>query len=160
MPNTSAAAITSSTSGGRFGFAIDTALPEVCSAAMSLIALLFVAQVPIPVPIITFPAPPPLVVVQPGIQVVEDREEEVFFTDGYYWHRKDGRWFRTKEHNGKWVLVEDRVVPGGLVKLTPGAYRHYKHAEKEERREEKREWKEDKREEKREEKREKHHGKG
>lgn len=125
---------------------------------MTLLTLMLLAQ--IPVPIITFPAPPPLVVIQPGIQVVEDHDEEVFFTDGFYWHRRDGNWFRTKEHNGKWVVVEERIVPRPLVGFRPGTYKRYKHAVKEEMKEEKRERKEERREEKREEKREKKHGKG
>ncbi|MBL8940196.1 MAG: hypothetical protein JNM69_36955 [Archangium sp.] len=46
-----------------------------------------VAQVKIDVvlPTIVFEAPPALVVVQPGVQVVEDFDEEVFFVDGWYW---------------------------------------------------------------------------
>ena len=111
---------------------------------MTLLTMLLFAQ--IPVPLITFPAPPPLVVIQPGIQVVEDHDEEVFFTDGYYWHRREGNWFRTKEHNGKWVVVEEKAVPVKLVAFKPGAYRHYKHEMREEKRERKEERKEEKRE--------------
>jgi hypothetical protein len=33
---------------------------------------------------------PPLVVVQPGISVVGDLDDEVFYADGYYWSRQDG----------------------------------------------------------------------
>jgi hypothetical protein len=119
---------------------------------MTLITMLLLSQIQvnIPLPTISFPAPPPLVVVQPGIQVVEDNDDEIFFTDGFYWHRRDGHWFRTKEHNGKWVVVEERVVPAPLVRMTPGQYRRYR---KQEQREAKREAKEERRE-------EKHHGNG
>ncbi len=83
-------------------------------------------SIDIPLPTITFVAPPPLVVVQPGVQVVEDNDDEIFFVDGYYWHRRDGHWFRTHDHRGQWVLVENRVVPGTIVALPPGQYRRWK----------------------------------
>src|SRR5882672_7075808 len=131
---------------------------------MTLVALMLLGQVQvtIPVPTLTFPAPPKLVVVEPGVQVVEDHDEEVFFTDGYYWHQRDGHWFRNHEHNGRWELY-DRGVPAPLLRYKPGAYRHFRHEVREERRDERqedrREVREDKREgreEKREEKHEKH----
>jgi hypothetical protein len=95
--------------------------------------------IPIPPPGIAFPVPPPLVVIQPGIQVVEDYSDEVFFTGGYYWHRRNGHWFRTRAHNGPWVVVEERIVPRPLVAFHPGSYRHYRKAVKHELREERRE---------------------
>lgn len=91
-----------------------------------------VVQVNIGLPTITFQVPPPLVVVQPGVQVVEDFDDEVFFTDGWYWCRRDGRWFRTKDHRGGWVVVE-RGVPVALVKLPPGKYRKWKRELREDR---------------------------
>ena len=120
-------------------------------APMSLLAMLLLSQsvqVNIPLPVIRFEAPPPLVLVTPGIQVVPEHEEEIFFVDGFYWHRRDNHWFKSKDHHGNWVVVEERGVPPGLVKLKVGEYRHFKREEREEKREE--------REEKREEKREKH----
>lgn len=82
-------------------------------------------SVPAP-PSITFVAPPPMVVVQPGIQVVEDNDDEVFFVDNYYWVRRDGHWFRTRDHKGGWVHVDGPGVPPGLARTTPGHYRRYK----------------------------------
>lgn len=82
-------------------------------------------KIDIVLPTIVFEAPPVLVVVQPGVQVVEDFDDEVFFVDGWYWCRRDGRWFRTKSHRGGWVFVE-RGVPMSLVKLPPGQYRKWK----------------------------------
>ena len=64
-------------------------------------------------------------VVEPGIQVVEDNDDEVFFVDNYYWHRRDGRWFRNQTHNGSWVVVEERVVPRGIIRFAPGRYRKW-----------------------------------
>jgi len=72
------------------------------------------------------PPQPPLVVVQPGIQVVENWDEEVFFTGGYYWVRRDDRWYRAPGPRATFVYVEPRRVPPGLVRLPPGQYRHYR----------------------------------
>lgn len=84
---------------------------------------------------IGFPAPPPLVVVSPGVQVVPDYQEEVFFVDGWYWARRDAVWYRTRDYRGGWVVVGPRYVPAALVRIPPGHYRHWnKEREKAERR--------------------------
>ncbi len=92
---------------------------------------------------IGFPAPPTLVVVSPGIQVVPDYDEEVFFVDGWYWLRRDSAWYRTRDHRGGWVVVQPRYVPAALVRLPPGQYKHWR---KEEEKAEKRAWKTEQRE--------------
>jgi hypothetical protein len=97
----------------------------VAAVFLSSIALAQVA-VTVQLPTIRFEAPPPLVVVEPGVQVVQDYDEEVYFVDGWYWCRRDGRWFHTKDHRGGWVVAEERIVPVTIVKMTPGKYRHYK----------------------------------
>ena len=112
-------------------------------------------RVEIGLPTITFPAPPHLVFAEPGVQVVEDYDEEVFFADDYYWHRRGNEWFRTRRHDGGWDTVEPRLVPRAIVAVPVGKYRHWKHEVREERHEEKHEKHEDKREEKHEEKHEK-----
>jgi hypothetical protein len=68
---------------------------------------------------------PRLVVVQPGIQVVPDQEVEVFYVDGYYWTRRDDRWYRSANHRGGWVHAS-RGVPPGLTRMQPGHYRRYR----------------------------------
>jgi hypothetical protein len=83
-------------------------------------------DVQIPLPTIRFEVPPPLVVVTPGVQVVEDYGDEVFFVNGWYWCRRDAHWFRTRDYRGGWVVVERRYVPGSLVKIPPGHYKHYR----------------------------------
>lgn len=83
-------------------------------------------QINIPLPTVTFTAPPPLVVVEPGIQVVPDYDDEVYYVNEWYWVRRDARWFRMKGHGGKWVLVEDALVPRALVGVPPGKYRRFK----------------------------------
>ncbi len=75
---------------------------------------------------IGFTAPPPLVVVTPGIQVVPDYDEEVFFVDGWYWTRGEVVWYRTRDYRGGWVVVQPRSVPSELLRLTPGQYKHWR----------------------------------
>ncbi len=78
---------------------------------------------------IGFTAPPPLVVVTPGIQVVPDYDEEVFFVDGWYWTRSEAAWYRTRDYRGGWIVVQPRSVPPTLVALTPGQYKHWRKAQ-------------------------------
>jgi hypothetical protein len=83
-------------------------------------------EVQIPLPTIRFEAPPPLVVVSPGVRVVEDYDDEVFFVNNWYWCRRDAHWFRTRDYRGGWVVVDRRYVPVSVVKIPPGHYKHYK----------------------------------
>jgi hypothetical protein len=77
-------------------------------------------------PTVTFAAPPPLVTVEPGIEVVEDADEEVFFSAGWYWHcGPDGTWWRTHNYRGGWVVAPPRVVPVAVMHLPRGHYRHF-----------------------------------
>ncbi len=94
----------------------------------SLVSVPAFAQVEISVqlPTITFNAPPPLVVVEPGVQVVEDNDEEVYFVDNYYWVRRGPRWYRTRDHHGGWAVVDGPGVPPSIVRMPEGKYRRYK----------------------------------
>lgn len=69
---------------------------------------------------------PALVVVEPGVSVVRDLDDEVFFVDGYYWVRQDRIWFRAHDHRGGWIRVEDHQVPTVIARSPPGRYRHYR----------------------------------
>ncbi|MGV3624766.1 MAG: hypothetical protein ACO1OB_28360 [Archangium sp.] len=97
-------------------------------AAIALTSSLSFAQVQVVVdaPTITFGAPPPLVVVQPGVQVVEDSDDEIYFVDNVYWVRRGPRWYRSSSYRGGWVVVDGPRVPAAIVRLPPGQYRHYK----------------------------------
>jgi len=79
-----------------------------------------------PPPAIRFEVPPPVVEVNPGVQVVSDQDEEVFVVDGWYWTRRGDHWFRARDHRGGWVVAEPRVVPAPLVRIPPGRYKHWK----------------------------------
>jgi hypothetical protein len=76
-------------------------------------------------PSITFEAPPPLIEIAPGVQVVPDLDEEVFFVDGYYWTRYGDYWFRTRDYRGGWVVVQ-RDVPPVLLRMPNGKYKRFK----------------------------------
>src|SRR3954464_2060936 len=93
------------------------------AAFAALLSLPAFAQVEVK---INFPwlQPPPLVMVEPGIQVVPEYPEEVFFVDSWYWVRRDGRWFRARDYRGGWGYVA--APPPALVRLPPGKYRHWK----------------------------------
>jgi hypothetical protein len=94
------------------------------------------------------PPRPPLLVIQPGIQVVENSNDEVFFTGGWYWVRRDGAWYRARRPHAAFVWVEPRRVPPGLMRLPPPG--HYRHFRREQARAEERAWREHDRAERRE----------
>jgi hypothetical protein len=71
------------------------------------------------------PAAPPLVVVQPGVQVVQDHDDEVFVHGGTYWVRRGDRWYRSRGPQAAFVLVDTRLVPEPVRRLPPGHYRRY-----------------------------------
>jgi hypothetical protein len=84
-------------------------------------------RVVVAAPTIRFEAPPPLVVVQPGVQVVEDADEEIFFVGGWYWHPgPEGVWYRTRSYRGGWEAAPPRVVPAAIVRMPRGQYRHFR----------------------------------
>ncbi len=68
---------------------------------------------------------PPLVVVQPGVQVVQDYDREIFFVGGYYWVRQDGSWYRAHDPRARWYYVRPAYVPGAIARMPPGQYRHW-----------------------------------
>ena len=67
---------------------------------------------------IAFPEPPPLVVVRPGVQLVPEYEEEVYFSSGYYWVRRDDMWYRTPHwRGGDWRPVRERYPHANVVAI-------------------------------------------
>jgi hypothetical protein len=82
---------------------------------------------------------PPMVVIQPGVQVIPEINHEVFFVDGAYYARQGGGWYRAPSPRAeRWVGVPVQAVPVALVKLPPGHYKNWK-AEKEQRKAERKE---------------------
>ena len=41
---------------------------------------------------------PALVEIQPGVWVVSDYDDSVFYSDGYYWRWNSGVWYRSSVH--------------------------------------------------------------
>ena len=122
--------------------------------SLAMLLLLNSTQAPAQVSIhidLGLPIAPPLVVVQPGIQVVEGFQEEVFFHSGWYWCRRENGWYRARKPQARFERIEARRVPAVLVRVPVGQYRNWRHDGKhEERREEHRE-------ERREKHKDKHH---
>src|SRR5688572_3088450 len=104
-------------------------------AVAFLVAVPAFAQVRIDVqlPSFLFPKPPSLILIEPGVQVVEDYDHEVFFVDNFYWHQRGPHWYRTRTHNGGWVRVEPRYVPQRLVYYEPGRFRKWRGSDRERR---------------------------
>ena len=107
------------------------------------------------------------VVVQPGVQVVPEVREEVYVYNGWYYARRDGAWYRTRDHRRGWVVVPGPRVPPRLASIPPGHYRNWKREHEQEKAERKAEHRREKearreeREERHEERREEHdHGHG
>jgi len=70
---------------------------------------------------------PDLVTVQPGVQVVADYDEPVFFVDGFYWRNYDGYWYRSNNYYAGWYFYER--PPVAVVRIErPYAYAHYRPA--------------------------------
>jgi hypothetical protein len=76
---------------------------------------------------IGLPPVPPLVVVQPGIQVVEGFQEEVFFHRGWYWCRRPDGWYRARSPHSRFDWVDVHRVPVILVRQPEGHYRNWHH---------------------------------
>lgn len=70
---------------------------------------------------------PDLVTVSPGVQVVADYDEPVFYTDGFYWRFYDGYWYRSNSYYAGWYYYER--PPVAVLRIDrPYAYAHYRPA--------------------------------
>lgn len=68
--------------------------------------------------------PPQLIEVEPGVQVVADYDEPVFYSDNMYWRYEGGVWYQSRYHNHAWVRV---AAPPPVVAHIerPEIYVHY-----------------------------------
>jgi hypothetical protein len=70
-------------------------------------------------------ATPDLVEVSPGVQVVADYDEPVFFTDGFYWRFYNNGWYRSNNYATGWYAYER--PPVAVLRIDrPYAYAHYR----------------------------------
>jgi hypothetical protein len=68
---------------------------------------------------------PDLVTVSPGVQVVADYDEPVFYTDGFYWRYYNNGWYRSNNYSAGWYYYE-RPPVAVLGIERPYAYAHYR----------------------------------
>jgi hypothetical protein len=68
---------------------------------------------------------PDLVYVSPGVQVIADYDEPIFYSDGFYWWLYGGVWYRSATYTGGWVHVT--LPPTAIVRIRDThRYRHYR----------------------------------
>ncbi len=71
-------------------------------------------------------SPPTLAYVGPGLWVVSDYDEPLFYSDGYYWLYRDGVWLRSSTFTGSYVRVSAHVVPRPVLRVDrPHRYVRY-----------------------------------
>jgi hypothetical protein len=76
-------------------------------------------------PEIEFEEAPAVALVSPGIYIIPDYPEEVFFVSGFYWVIREGSWYRCAGPRQKWILVRSGRVPMVLVRFPRGRYRNW-----------------------------------
>ncbi|MBI5611169.1 MAG: hypothetical protein HY902_20010 [Deltaproteobacteria bacterium] len=81
--------------------------------------------VTIAVPVFQVQIGGPLVYVGSGIWVLADSQDEVFYSNGWYWARAHGHWYRSHGRRGGWGVVDERHVPRRVMRVPHGHYRDY-----------------------------------
>jgi hypothetical protein len=67
---------------------------------------------------------PELVVIRPGVQVIADSDNAIFYNDNYYWRNEGGYWYRSTSYRDGWIRVQ--VAPPAIRTIDrPTAYVHY-----------------------------------
>jgi hypothetical protein len=67
---------------------------------------------------------PDLVYVAPGVQVIADYDEPIFFMDGFYWRFYGDTWYRSTYYTGGWAYA---APPAPLLRIDhPRGYVHYR----------------------------------
>jgi hypothetical protein len=69
---------------------------------------------------------PDLVYAAPGVQVIADYDEPIFYTDSFYWRFYGGGWYRSSYYNRGWVYA---TPPVAVLRIDrPHAFIHYRPA--------------------------------
>jgi hypothetical protein len=67
---------------------------------------------------------PSMVYVSPGVQVIEDNDEPIFYSSNAYWRYDGGAWYQSRTHTGGWIRVT--AAPAAIVRIErPSMYVHY-----------------------------------
>jgi len=67
---------------------------------------------------------PDLVYVSPGVQVIADYDEPIFYSDGFYWRYYGDTWYRSPTYTGGWIYARP---PAAVLRIDrPYAYRRYR----------------------------------
>ena len=76
------------------------------------------------IPVFTFAAPPPMVVI-PGTYAyfAPEADVDIVFYQGFWYRPYEGRWFRGRGYNGPWGVIGPAGVPRVLIDLPPD-FRH------------------------------------
>jgi len=73
-------------------------------------------------------ATPDLVYVSPGVQVIADYDQPIFYSDGFYWWNTGGLWYRSTYYTGGWVVAQPPVAvmridrPHSYVRYRPAGW--------------------------------------
>ncbi len=68
-----------------------------------------------------------LVEVSPGVEVIADYDEPIFFADDYYWVNRGGLWYWSTWYGGGWAI--NHHPPGEVIHIDhPEHYAHYRPA--------------------------------
>jgi hypothetical protein len=67
---------------------------------------------------------PTMVSISPGVQVIEDYDEPVFYSSDAYWRYDGGVWYQSHTYTGGWARVS--AAPPAIVSIQqPSMYVHY-----------------------------------
>jgi hypothetical protein len=67
---------------------------------------------------------PDLVYAAPGVQVIADYDQPIFYTDNVYWRYDGGTWYRSSSYDGGWQYA---TPPSALVRIDrPSRFAHYR----------------------------------
>lgn len=94
-----------------------TSLPDAAAQVQVTVA--------VPVPTFEFEIGAPLVYAAPGVYVLPQSDEEVFYTGGWYWAHHGDRWYRSHGRHRGWVVMDNGYVPMPLMRMERGHYRRW-----------------------------------
>lgn len=71
------------------------------------------------------PGGPDLVYAAPGVRVIADYDEPIFFAEGAYWWFYEGLWYRSTSYMGGWVFTASPPLVVANIP-TPFRFVHYR----------------------------------